>query len=237
MRRRRATVASAAHAALDDHRPARRRAPCRRRSAQQSRHARSRRRRCRSRGTRRASPRRPRRRAAARRSCAVGERGDPGPHRVELPHVAEVAERRQPRAADRENTRAIARADRTARSAVTYGPSSTSVSTSSAARASPGPTPARSSVRHGDAGDSAVSRCGNALPSVSAPIEHAERDAAPLAEPAGGDLHPRRIHARERHAGHEPQRDERRARRSTTASAALADGAGQRSRWRTAGAR
>ena len=34
---------------------------------------------------------------------AVGEHGNPRPHRVELPHVAEIAERRQPRAARRED--------------------------------------------------------------------------------------------------------------------------------------
>ena len=38
------------------------------------------------------------RRGAGRGEAGGGEHGNPGPHRVELPHVAEVAERREPRA-------------------------------------------------------------------------------------------------------------------------------------------
>ena len=51
---------------------------------------------------------------ARRGEAGRGEHGNPRPHRVELPHVSEVAERREPRAANRGRSGG-SRADRTAR--------------------------------------------------------------------------------------------------------------------------
>ena len=73
-----------------------------------------------------------RRRHPGRGEARRGEHGDPRPHRVELPHVSEIAERRQPRAAALRGSGAIACGSK-GDGAATYGPSRTTTSDQQAA--------------------------------------------------------------------------------------------------------
>ena len=103
---------------------------------------------------------------AARGQAGRGERPDPGPHRVQLPLVSEVAEHRVARAAGRDR-RETPRGDRSGRPGVSNGPSRTKASTTTP------PTTASeavtsSSVRQPAGPATDASRCGKAWPIVSA---------------------------------------------------------------------
>ena len=97
-----------------------------------------------------------------------GERRDPGPDRVELPHVPEIAERREARAAIGEDAAdgAPDRSARCSRRTVRRRPQVTTIAPPSSASADADSI----SVRHGIVADAEASRCGNADPIVSAPI-------------------------------------------------------------------
>ena len=184
---------------------------------------------------RRSRPRSRRRHRAQRRVHARrDEGGNPRPDGVELPHVPEVAERRQSRPAFREHAQNGARFERRAASRRT-GRRST------AARTRPAPATASAdatsiSTRHGTAADEGREEVGKRRSDRERADEHAERGAAPIEEPAGGDLHAGRIYPRQRHAGRDAQRDQRSG-RSARPRARRSPRRRTHSRRRTAGAR
>ena len=114
----------------------------------------------------------------------AGERGDPRPDRVELPHVTQVSERREARAAVGEDAHDGIGSKRAL--LATYGPSPTKVLTR------PPPTIANADApsirtRHGTVAEAVARRCGNAEPMVSAPMR------TPSAAPRRSANHPAAI--------------------------------------------
>ena len=118
------------------------------------------------------------------------------------------------------------RADRTARSAATNGPSRTSANDQHAAEQRQARR--QQHRRRQRSPKSAVMQIREGLAERQrADQQRRARSRAAIAEPAGGHLHRRRIDAGERDAGQQAQRDRRASAPGATSTAALASGAGQ----------
>ena len=143
------------------------------------------------------------------------EQRQPRPHRVELPHVAEVAEVREPdrRLAERATPRSagLNRATATSSGPAPVPPSPTTTAPTSAATLAAATIACQSAPADAP---SARIRCGSADPTVSAPMSDADREAAIAAEPAGDHPQRDRVDRREAGAGQRPPDQRRRRRRS-----------------------
>ena len=141
--------------------------------------------------------------------------------RVELPHVAEVAEVGQPRRRSRHTSSTTP--GWKPWSGATSGP--TTIQRCSTAATSARPAETTSAVRHAE-----PRRPGDQLREDAAEGERADHDAhretAPVGEPADDQLHADRVDQRQRHAGHHPQQHRTApARRPAVAVASVASAA------------
>ena len=144
----------------------------------------------------------PRRISTARDALPQHHR-HPGPHRVQLPHVAEVAEVGQAYSAiahDVGDLRQIEGLRRSCVGAVVHEQQDHSAGQDRQERwHSGGDPPVRRAER--------IDQVGRRLPEGERAYQHTQSESAPLAEPRGDDLHPRRIHAGQADAGQKAEGD------------------------------